>query len=95
MGNCVRRETGLESDANVSNPVNLDEIKKRIVNICNYYWLFQSNMKNTWKERFAEKDKVFKKVKSKQNNIMDQINNSDNENSEEKERENYRKTNKI
>ena len=36
MGNCVRRETGLESDTNGSNPVNLDEIKKRIVNIFNY-----------------------------------------------------------
>jgi hypothetical protein len=36
-------------------------------------------MKKTWKERLAEKDKTLKNVKATQNNIRDQIYDSENE----------------
>lgn len=79
MGNCIRRETGYGFDEEEDKIKNLDDIKQRIVNQFRCLFL-QSHIKNTWKQRLAEKDKTFKNVRATQNNIVKDIVESENDN---------------
>jgi hypothetical protein len=65
MGNCVKRETGLEMEDTTDTNVDVEELKKKII-----------KMKNCWKNRL-ERQLTFLELEEKKENILESINNSE------------------